>query len=92
MVSGVPVIAVNSSGPAEIIQHGVTGVLVPPGDVTRLAQSMIKMASDVRLRTEIATAAFKTVIKMFSAETTADRLHEVYQLLLSEKGIPCESV
>ena len=33
MACGTPVVAVNRGGPAEIIEHGRSGILVPQGDV-----------------------------------------------------------
>jgi glycosyltransferase involved in cell wall biosynthesis len=42
---GTPVIASNSPGIRESIQDGVTGFLVPHGDVARLAESMSRIAS-----------------------------------------------
>ena len=37
MASGTPVIASRVGGLAEVVQDGVTGFLVPPGDVARCA-------------------------------------------------------
>jgi glycogen(starch) synthase len=40
MALGRPVIASQVGGIAEIVHHGHTGLLVPPGDVHALAQAM----------------------------------------------------
>jgi glycosyltransferase involved in cell wall biosynthesis len=45
MAAGVPVIAATSSGVAEVIEDGVNGRLVPPGDVDRLAEAIAEVAS-----------------------------------------------
>lgn len=42
MASGVPVIAARAGGPTEIVDHGVNGWLIPPGDVPALATAMTK--------------------------------------------------
>lgn len=40
MGAGIPVIASNLGGPAEIIEQGITGFHVPPGDSTALSQAL----------------------------------------------------
>lgn len=45
MALGKPVIATDAGGPSEILRHGRTGWLVPPGDATALAESILKLAS-----------------------------------------------
>jgi len=42
MASGVPVIAARAGGPVEIVEHGVTGWLVEPGNVAALAETMVE--------------------------------------------------
>jgi glycosyltransferase involved in cell wall biosynthesis len=43
---GTPVVASDSPGIRESVQHGVTGLLVPHGDVAALAAGMERFASD----------------------------------------------
>jgi glycosyltransferase involved in cell wall biosynthesis len=50
MACGVPVIAVNKWGPAELIQDGRTGLLFPPLDTKQLAAHMLMLGKDLRLR------------------------------------------
>jgi glycosyltransferase involved in cell wall biosynthesis len=43
MAAGLPVIASRTSGPAEILDDGVTGLLTPPGDAPALAEAMARL-------------------------------------------------
>lgn len=45
MAAGVPVVASDLGGLGECIDHGVTGLLVPPGDVDALSASLAKVLS-----------------------------------------------
>jgi glycosyltransferase involved in cell wall biosynthesis len=50
MACGVPVIAVNKWGPAELIQDGETGLLFPPLDTKQLTAHMLTLGRDGSLR------------------------------------------
>jgi glycosyltransferase involved in cell wall biosynthesis len=50
MACGVPVIAVNKWGPAELIEDGRTGLLFPPLDTEQLTAHMLRLGKDTFLR------------------------------------------
>jgi len=56
MACAVPVVTVDRWGPAEIVRDGATGLLVPPGDVTALADAMTRLADDPALRERLGAA------------------------------------
>src|SRR5207245_2997636 len=45
MAMGCPVIATAVGGSRELVRHGETGLLVPPGDATALASALVDMAA-----------------------------------------------
>ena len=53
MASGLPVIATRHSGIAELIEDGVTGILVPEYDVAAMAAAMVRLAHDDELLQQI---------------------------------------
>lgn len=56
MACGTPVVATDCPyGPAEIIQDGVSGVLVPPANPTTLADAIIRVLTDPALRQTLST-------------------------------------
>jgi phosphatidylinositol alpha 1,6-mannosyltransferase len=48
--SGLPVVAPAAGGPLDLVDDGVTGFLVPPGDSGALAAAVAKLVSDPQLR------------------------------------------
>ena len=56
---GTPVIATNVGSIPESVQHGVTGLIVPPKDVRSLAAAAIKLLEDNNLRLKMGQNAYK---------------------------------
>ena len=50
MACGLPVIAVDKWGPAELVEHGRSGLLFPPRDAEKLATHMLTLARSKPLR------------------------------------------
>jgi glycosyltransferase involved in cell wall biosynthesis len=77
-----PVIASDAGGPRDIIENGVNGILVPPGDVTALADAVTKLAADEGLRKRLGEAGSRNASR-FSVAASANRVAEVYSTVLS---------
>lgn len=81
---GVPTLASDSGGPAEIIDHSLTGWLVPNKNVAAMSEAMLKLAQDSNLRETMSRHAAASVRRKFSPENTAARLGELYRLSLQK--------
>ena len=58
--AGLPVVSfVCKCGPRDVITDGVDGILVPEGDVERLAKEMKRLMDDIELRRKMGAAAFR---------------------------------
>lgn len=68
MASARPVVASAVGGIREIVEHGVTGLLVPPGDQEALAFALGKLLRDPRMRKELGEAGRRRVANQFSPE------------------------
>lgn len=56
MAAGLPVVATSVGGVPELVSDGVTGILVPPGDVCGLARALASLAADPQRRRELGAA------------------------------------
>ena len=81
MAAGLPVIAANAGGPAEIITDGVDGLLVLPGDVAALAAGLRRLAGDSALRARLGAAARRRASD-FAPDRIAPKVMHVYRAVL----------
>jgi glycosyltransferase involved in cell wall biosynthesis len=73
-----PVVASNTGGLSEIIIDGETGILVTPGDHHDLANSVIKMISNIEGTNCMVSAARARAIDLFDTERMLNVLYEIY--------------
>ena len=74
MIFAKPVIAGRAGGGAEVIEDGVAGLLVPPGDAAALAAAMVKLAGDPAIRDAMGQAGRRRYEAHFRAKAAADSL------------------
>jgi glycosyltransferase involved in cell wall biosynthesis len=77
MAHGIPVIASNVGGLPDIIDAD-SGILVPPGDATALAEAMATLANDPKRRNEMGAAARERHQKLFAPTVVVPLLLNVY--------------
>jgi glycosyltransferase involved in cell wall biosynthesis/GT2 family glycosyltransferase len=76
MIFGKPVIGGRAGGGPEVIEEGLTGLTVPPGDAEALAEAMTRLASDAGLRRAMGDAGRRRYKERFRAESAARALLE----------------
>lgn len=80
MGAGVPVIASDLSGIPELVEHEVSGLLVPPGDVAAIAAALERLANDSTLRARLGQGGREKVLREFDLATNAARLVEQFRM------------
>lgn len=68
MALGVPVVSVRSGGIPELIEDGVSGLLLEPGDAAGLAKAAVRLLSDQALARRLALAARDKIESCFKME------------------------
>ena len=74
MASGVPVVASRISGIPELVEHGVSGLLVPPRDAQSLASALARLQGDPSLRKRLALSGRAKVEAEFDLRKSATEL------------------
>jgi glycogen synthase len=78
MACGCPVIASRVGGLEEIIKDRQTGLLAPPGDATALADGLIELLQNNRLRQEISQKALESIRRYFDIDIIAQQTVDAY--------------
>jgi len=79
MARGLPVIASNVGGPAEILTHEINGLLVEAGNEQALALAISQLIKDPEKRKRFGQAARATVQQRFVIEENASRVEQHLQ-------------
>lgn len=83
MAAGKPVVATDAGGVRDVVRHGETGLLVPPGDPAALAEAVLKLAADPGEAARLAANARERVQREYSLRAMLDRYADLYAGLLA---------
>jgi glycosyltransferase involved in cell wall biosynthesis len=86
MASATPVVASRVGGLPEIVEDGVTGFLVEPGDVDELRGRLDQVLRDRKLAERLGRTARERVLERFTWDACAERCLGVYRELLESTG------
>jgi Glycosyltransferase len=86
MQAEVPIVANAVGGIPEVIRDGKDGLLIPPGDVNKLAQACASIIGDAKLAESLVQSGQKRW-QMFSIETMISETERVYTRLLDNKRL-----
>lgn len=88
MAAAKPVVATCVGGVPELVQEGVNGYIVPPGDSEVLAAAMVKMMALPEAERQAMGRAGRVHIEAnYSLERVVDQWEELYRELLQRKGL-----
>jgi phosphatidylinositol alpha-mannosyltransferase len=85
MAMGKPIVASNIDGYASVVSHGVEALMVPPKNKRMLAQALISLASDAKLRQEMG-ARGKLKAASYGWDHIAQQVMEYYQTVLNQRS------
>lgn len=82
MLAGRPVVASRAGGPAEILIHGETGLLVPPGDSLALLEILRELIAAPELQHQLAKRAGQVAREKYTLPSVLEQTRQVLEPLL----------
>lgn len=78
MAHSLPVVATRVGGVPELVDHGVTGLVVAPGDAQELAEALRQVLADPRRAADMGRNGAQVVRERFSIDVSAAQLEELF--------------
>lgn len=85
LAAGCPIVATDTGGTREIVEHGVTGYLTAVDDTRAIARHLTEIANNNALRDRMATASRERSARLFSLEAVTERHLAVYRQAIGRK-------
>jgi len=77
MAARTPVVATHVGGTPEVVDEGVTGLMVPPGNTEKLADAVCRLLAEPEKLFTMGLAARERVQMLFTFENQADRYYDL---------------
>jgi glycosyltransferase involved in cell wall biosynthesis len=87
MACGTPTVGFAAGGILDIVDSGVTGLLVPVGDSQALAHGIGELLENQEQRASFAAGCRRSAVQNFGLRTQARRYAEVYERLIKDGEI-----
>lgn len=81
MAWGCAVISTDVGGIPQVIEQGINGLLICPGDTEALKNKILELLSDTKTQANLGVAARKTIKESFDIKRNLKKLIEIYQKL-----------
>jgi glycosyltransferase involved in cell wall biosynthesis len=85
MMAGLPVVATRVGGVAELVEDGVTGLIVPPRDGEALTRALRRLLADPELRHRMGMAGRERALRDFAEDRMARETQKLYEELLGAR-------
>lgn len=84
MACGAPVVATTAGALPEVVEDGVSGLLIPPASPQALAHAIKKLINDDHLSRSLSSAGISRATQLFGWRPTAERTLEAYHQILQK--------
>ncbi|MDE5882020.1 MAG: glycosyltransferase family 4 protein, partial [Muribaculaceae bacterium] len=84
MARGIPNLSTRVASIPEVIEDGVTGLLIDPGSVEQLTDALRRLLTDRDLRIKLSGNSYNLINERFSLESSVKRRMEIYDELMKK--------
>jgi N-acetyl-alpha-D-glucosaminyl L-malate synthase BshA len=88
---GVPVIGCNVGGLPEVVRHGETGILLPPGDIAGLSAAATEILSDPEKWRSMSELGAADARARFSEDAIVPLYEEIYRKAVMDRPRPASA-
>lgn len=81
MARGIPNISTNIASIPEVLHNEENGLLISPGDIKALTDSLHNLISDEVLRSKFSKSSYDLIAKRFSLDSNIKQLKDIYRTL-----------
>lgn len=84
MACGVPVVVTDCPGPREVVDDGVTGIVLKDREPQTMADTFIKLLNDGELREKMGRAGRERVLELYDWSNNVKTLEDVYKRVINK--------
>ncbi len=88
MAAGLPVIATHIPGVEELVEHGVSGYLIPPNSTEAISRAIATLAADADTRARLGRASRRRIVQDFDRNKNVLRLAELLNPMSADAALP----
>jgi len=86
MACGIPAIGTRVGGIPEIIENGITGILIEPGNQQALVDAITKLLDSPEQRKKMGIKSREKCVRYFDCRTYSNMVKQIYEDLLGKKS------
>jgi glycosyltransferase involved in cell wall biosynthesis len=82
LASGCPVVSTSAGGLGEMLEHEKTALLVSPGDTNQLANAILTLLANPKLRQHLSISGQKLALERYDIRSNVNQLNSIYKMLV----------
>ncbi|MEX1055474.1 MAG: glycosyltransferase, partial [Rhodothermales bacterium] len=86
MASGLPAVCADATGSRTLVEHGESGLLVPPGNARAFQEAVVHLLEDARLRRQMGSRALQRAYK-YDWDAVLKKMVNYYDEVLSVEKV-----